>query len=100
MPAKSSKKIEIENIISPGRVTKVDAEKYEAMKKAFLKVLPSNPPGLTADQIGQAVFPLLPDGLFPGGAKVGWWKKAIQLDLEAKHVVMREKTKPLRWHKA
>jgi hypothetical protein len=100
MSANTSRKIEIENITSPGRITRVDADKYEAMRHAFLKVLPAKPPGLTAEEIGKAILPHLPDDLFPGGAKAGWWKKAVQLDLEAKHIVQRETVKPLRWHKA
>jgi hypothetical protein len=92
-------KIEIENVISPGRVVRVDADKYNAMRRAFLKVLPMAPPGLTAEEIREGVLPLLPEDLFPGGAKAGWWKKAVQLDLEAKGVVARAATKPLRWHK-
>ncbi len=93
------KKIEIENVMSPGHVVRVDADKYAAMKRAFLKVLPTKSPGLTGEEIGEAVLPHLPEDLFPQGAKAGWWKKAIQLDLEAKGVVAREDTKPLRWHK-
>ncbi len=41
----------------------------------------------------------LPDDLYPGGAKAGWWTKAVQLDLEAKHIIARVKTTPLRLHK-
>jgi len=41
----------------------------------------------------------LPDDNFPEGATSGWWAKTVQLDLEAKGVVIREKTKPLRWYK-
>jgi hypothetical protein len=37
---------------------------------------------------------------FPGGAKAGWWAKAVQLDLEAKGVVKREKTSPIRLYLA
>jgi hypothetical protein len=33
-----------------------------------------------------------------GDDKAGWWAKAVQLDLEAKGIVVREVTKPLRWH--
>jgi len=40
-----------------------------------------------------------PADLFPGGAKAGWWMKTVQLDLEAKRIIAREKTKPLRWHR-
>ena len=99
MAGSKSEKIEIENVVSPGHTYRVDADKYGAMKQAFLKILPAKSPGLTAVEIGEAVLPHLPVDLFPGGAKAGWWKKAVQLDLEAKGVITRENTKPLRWHK-
>ncbi|KQW44374.1 MULTISPECIES: hypothetical protein [unclassified Ensifer] len=51
---------------------------------------------LTIAEAKQKLLPLLPDDLFPGGAKAGWWLKAVQLDLEAKGVLRRENTKPLR----
>lgn len=91
------RKVEIENVVSPGHKVRVDANKYDAMKRAFLKVLPAGSPGLTAAEIQEAVLPLLPEDLFPSGAKAGWWKKAVQLDLEAKGVIVRVETKPLRW---
>ena len=94
-----NKKIEIQNVLSPRRTTRVDADKYGAMKRAFVSVLPATSPGLTAAEIGAAVLRHLPQALFPGGAKAGWWKKAVQLDLEAKGVIVREETRPLRWHK-
>jgi hypothetical protein len=99
MPQMQSGKIEIESVMSPGRTYLADAAKYEAMRTAFMEVLPGSAPGLTAAEIGAAVLPLLPADLFPGGAKAGWWKKAVQLDLEAKGVIEREATKPLRWRK-
>jgi hypothetical protein len=71
---------------------------YHAMRDALLKVFPAVAPGLTQAQMQAAVVPLLPDDLFPGGAKAGWWSKAGQLDLEAKGVIAREPSKPLRWH--
>jgi hypothetical protein len=37
--------------------------------------------------------------LVPGGVKAGWWVKAVQLDQEAKGALVREPTKPLRWHR-
>ncbi len=40
----------------------------------------------------------LPDDPFPGGQTSGWWAKTVQLDLEAKGMVVREQVKPLRWH--
>ena len=99
MTASKSQKIEIENVLNPGRTYRVDADKYDAMRQAFLKVLPSKSPGLTAVELGEAVLSHLPEELFPGGEKAGWWKKAVQLDLEAKGIIAREKTKPLRWYR-
>ena len=91
-------KIEVRNVNVPGYVTKVDKAKYEAMRKAMLKALPRKPPGLTQQEIRDAVLPLLPEAEFPGGGKAGWWAKCVQLDLEARGTVIRDrKAKPLRW---
>jgi hypothetical protein len=70
------------------------------MKRAFLKILPKTSPGLTVAEIQERVIAQLPEELFPRGAKAGWWVKTVQLDLEAKRVIAREKTKPLRLHQA
>ena len=97
---RSSEKLELENVNHPGQVKRVDANMYEAMKRAFLKILPKTSPGLTVAEIQERVTPHLPAELFPGGAKAGWWTKAVQLDLEARGIVAREKTKPLRLRRA
>jgi hypothetical protein len=99
MAAQATTKVEMLNVVSPGHVMRVDADKYEAMKTAFLKALPKKAPGLTGAEIRERVLPLLPDDLFPGGAKAGWWMKGVQLDLEARRIIAREQTKPLRWRK-
>lgn len=95
----SGEKIEVENINTPGRITRVNRAKYEAMRTALMQVLPDTAPGLSAADAKEAAKPLLPDDLFPGGATSGWWLKCVQLDLEAKGVIARAPTKPLRWHK-
>jgi hypothetical protein len=92
-------RVAIENVISPGRIVRVDAAKYGAMKKAVVAVLPKKSPGLTGAELKTRVLPLLPEALFPGGDKAGWWLKAVQLDLEAKGLVAREDTKPLRFRR-
>ncbi len=92
-------KIEVENINTPGKVTRVDRAKYVAMKTALLAVLPLGAPGLTVATAKDALKPALPDDLFPGGATSGWWLKCVQLDLEAKGIIAREDTKPLRIHR-
>ena len=72
---------------------------YEAMHQALLKALPDRAPGLTQAEIIEAVKAYLPQDLFPGGAKAGWWMKSVQLDQEAKGTIVREASKPLRWHR-
>ena len=91
-------KIAVENVNVPGKTSRVNAAKYLAMKHAMLRVLPEEEPGLTQSEVREAVIPYLPDDLYPGGSTAGWWAKTVQLDLEAKGTVIREDTKPLRWH--
>ena len=93
-------RIEVENINHPGATTRVDAAKYAAMRSALLKALPARAPGLTEAEMGQAVLRHLPKEHFPGGAKAGWWTRTVQLDLEAKGLVVRENVRPLRWHRS
>lgn len=99
MPERKSRKVEVENVNHPGSVRSVDAELYNAMKRAFLKVLPKSAPGVTLAKLRKDLLAHLPEAQFPKGAKAGWWAKTVQLDLEAKGVITREKTKPLRFHK-
>jgi hypothetical protein len=96
---KNIEKIEVENVNHPGRAKSVDASMYLAMKRAFLKILPKTSPGMAPAEIQDRVIAELPEKLFPGGAKAGWWAKTVQLDLEAKGIIAREKTKPLRLHR-
>ncbi|MDP2334205.1 MAG: hypothetical protein Q8M19_26305 [Reyranella sp.] len=97
---KAPDKVAMENVNSPGgRVVRVDAGKYNAMKRAILAVLPKAPPGSTVAELKKRLLPLLPEDLFPGGAKAGWWLKGVQFDLEAKGLVARVASKPLRLHR-
>jgi len=93
-------KVMVENINVPGHTARVDRGKYEAMRRALLKVLPRKMPGLTQKEMFEAVKAHLPESLFPGGAKAGWWAKTVQLDLEAKQVIIRStEIKPIRWRR-
>jgi hypothetical protein len=98
--AKQTGKVTVRNIVTPGSVRNVDAAKYEAMRKAVMKVLPAKPPGMTIAEVQKLVVSHLPEDLYPGGAKAGWWMKTVQLDLEAKGTILRENTTPLRLHKS
>jgi hypothetical protein len=99
MAADKPKMMEIENVLHPGKIYRVQADKYEAMKQAYLKFLPNTPPGLNGTQIIEQVTPHLPQDLFPGGAKAGWWAAAVQLDLEAKGVIKRGEGSPVRLYR-
>ena len=92
-------RVEMLNATSPGHVVRVEKAKYDAMRGALLASVPAAAPGLTVAEIKARVLPLLPDDLFPGGAKAGWWLKGVQLDLEARGLIARENVKPLRLHR-
>lgn len=97
----TSETIEVENVNIPGRVSKVNAVKYEAMRVALLEVLPQEPPGLSQAEMRAAVLPHLPQDLWPNGEKSMWWVKTVQLDLEAKGLVIRSReSRPTRWRRS
>ena len=89
-----SDKIEVENVNTTGKTTRVDAAKYHAMRDAMIAVMTDATP-MTAQAIKEAAKAHLPENLFPGGATSGWWQKSVQLDLEAKGLMKRHQTKPL-----
>ncbi len=94
-----SEKIEVENVNTPGRTTRVDRAKYQAARTALLAVLPGTGPGMTPAEAQAQMVAHLPQDLFPGGEKVGWWMKCVQLDLEAKGLVARAPKAPVRLHR-
>lgn len=92
-------KINVENINHPGSSRKVDATLYEAMRQAYLSVVPASAPGLTIAEIQARLPERLPQELFPDGVRAGWWAKTVQLDLEAKNVIARTDERPLKLYK-
>lgn len=99
MRSTDTARVMLENINHPNSARSADAKMYQAMKRAVLKILPGKSPGLTVAEVEERVLPHLPEDLFPDGARAGWWTKAVQLDLEAKGIIARERTTPLRLHK-
>jgi hypothetical protein len=93
-------RVTIANVGHPGCTSTSDAGMYHAMRQALLKVPPAGAARLTQAQMQAAAVPQLPDDLFTGGARGGWWSKAVQLDLEAKGAIAREASKSLRWHRS
>jgi hypothetical protein len=92
-------RVVVENVNVPGWKTNVDAAKYGAMKQALMRILPRRTPGLTQAEMFESVRAHLPQDLFPGGEKAGWWVKTVQLDMEAKGRMIRSSGKPLRWRR-
>lgn len=86
----------IQNVGQPGKTYQVDAAKFRAIQAAVLAVLPRAAPGMAVADLIAAVKPGLPDDLFPGGETAGWWVKAVQLDQEAKGVILRAPKAPVR----
>lgn len=92
--------IEVENVNTPGSSSNVSARKYEAMREVLLKVLPKGEPGITQAEISASIRPHLPQDLWPDGKKSMWWFKTVQLDLEAKGLVIRDSSiRPMRWRR-
>lgn len=90
----------VENINTPGRTSRVNAVKYAAMRALLLAVLPRRAPGVSQAEMVRAVIQRVPQDLWPGGDKAAWWVKTVQLDLEAKGLVRRDRSgKPTRWYR-
>ncbi|NJM82146.1 MAG: hypothetical protein HC844_06335 [Tabrizicola sp.] len=91
-----AEKTVIENVNTPGRIERVDRAISTPMRGALLAVLPSYPPEMTVAEAKAALLPHLPEEIFPGGSTAGWWLKAAQHDHEAKGVIRRAPSKPVR----
>ena len=89
----------IEILTRDGKPWRVNRAKFEAMDKALMAVLPTEPPGLTVAEAKAALLPSLSEALFPGGDKAGWWIKAVQLDHEARGTIARAKGSPVRLYR-
>ncbi len=59
-----SGRVERENVNHPGQVKLVPADMYQAMTRAFLKILPKRSPGLTPAEIQEVCSPTCPRSCF------------------------------------
>lgn len=97
MPVKPER-IEVFNINTPGTSSFVQKYKYDEVKKVMQAHMPTQAPGMTQDELAELVIAHVSNAIFPDRTKAGWWMKTVQLDLEARQVLIREKARPLRWH--
>ncbi|UVC07562.1 hypothetical protein IHQ71_20500 [Rhizobium sp. TH2] len=89
-------KIDIENVNHPSKTYSVDAGIYGLVRQAWLDVLAGGDKPLTLAEIVERLAVRLPGETFTDGAGLGWWSKTVQLDLEAKGLVKRDKGSPIR----
>lgn len=98
-PKTTGPKIAVRTPNVPDYTGQVDAGKYAAMKTVLLRVMPARSPGITQAEMMAALKKAAPKATFPGTTYM-WWGKCVQLDLEARGLLVREASKPLRWHRA
>ena len=65
---------------------------YDAYKAALLKVIPSSEEGIEYGALSKAVQPHISAELLESTSP-GWWVTTVKLDLEARGVIERVKTK-------
>ncbi len=101
MPTKktAATKVAVRTPNVPGHSSLVDATKYAEMNKSLLKVMPRKAPGFTQTEFIAAVGKIADRDVFPKHT-YHWWAKCVQLDLETRGELIREKVTPLRWHRA
>ncbi len=74
----------------PGKQgVRIDARKYEVMRRALLRVIPARAPGAAFGDLCDFVRPLLPDDVYGEGTSVPWYVVTVKLDLEARGVLRR-----------
>ena len=94
-----SAKVAVRTPNVPGYTHKVDAAKYRVMRAELVRAIPVRGDGATAADLVAAVRPRLPKSMF-GHEAVQWWVKCVQLDLEARGLLVRDTSaKPLRWRR-
>ena len=77
---------------------KVQKDSYDEVKSILKAHMPTQSPGMTQQEMIEMVVQKVSPEIFPEREKAGWWMKTVELDLEARGVVIWEETKPLRWY--
>lgn len=93
---KAGKTVAVRNINLRGKTnrsgaskTRVNEQRYEAMKRALLKAVPRDKVGIEFRSLPETVRPHLPDGQLPGGGSLMWYVTTVKLDLEARGLLER-----------
>ena len=65
----------------------VERDKYDAMRKALLKVIPRGKDGVAFQQLAKLVKPLLDKNVFGPRVSIPWYVVTIKQDLEARGLI-------------
>lgn len=76
--------------VTPGKGgTRIQRSKYEATKKALLKVIPKHREGILFRDLPRLVGPLLPQEMLTAKGSASWLVTVVKLDLEARGLIER-----------
>ena len=69
--------------------TRIERAKYDAMKRAILKVVARRGEGTPFKELSSRVRPHLADEVYGPDVSVGWYCTTVKLDLEARGLLER-----------
>ncbi len=82
----AEEKIQTRSPIEGSGGTRISKTKYDAYKKAILKVVPKSKDGITFNELPKAVKRVLPKHI---EGSVNWYTVCVKLDLEARGMIER-----------
>ena len=68
---------------------RIDADRYEAVRKAILKIVPRGGDGIIFTDLFKAVPAHLPGGKIPRGGAINWYTTVVKLHMEAQGEIRR-----------
>lgn len=87
--ARSSSTVQIKNVNVPNTKTRIDADKYEVIRRAILAVVPRSAKGITFKELPVAVEAWLAEHYKDWAGSVSWYTTTVKLDLEARGMIAR-----------
>lgn len=67
----------------------IDGQRYDAVRKAILKVVPREGEGIAFADLPAAVRKQLPNGEIPGGGAINWYTTVVKLHMESRGELRR-----------
>ena len=90
--------VKVRAINAPKHAREVDAAKYAPMKRVVLRVFRESDEGLTQRRMFAAIKARIDRSKYRTDGVMRWWAKSVQLDLEARGELVRERgRRPFVW---